>query len=230
MKVIDSLPSSNSALAGRADAAPSQTPQAPGGALGKDQFLELFIAQLKNQDPLNPMDGQEFAAQLAQFSSVEQLTNINKQLTEQASLNQMIALGISTGNAIGTIGHTVTASDNQVLIGPEGATTVTVDVAGRGDAAKLRIIDENGKTVGSRDLGSVNAGRQSFAIGAAADGLPPGVYRYAIDVTDAAGNPIAVQHYTIARIDGISSSADGPVLRSGALRIPLISVVEIAAD
>ena len=44
------------------------------------------------------------------------------------------------------------------------------------------------------------------------------------------GNPIAVQHYTIARIDGIASSADGPVLRSGALRIPLISVVEIAAD
>ncbi len=228
--MINSLPPSNSALAGRAESSAPQTVQAPGGTLGKDEFLELFIAQLKNQDPLNPMDGQEFAAQLAQFSSVEQLTNINQQLTDQASLDQMIALGISTANAIGTIGHTVTASGNQVVIGPEGASTVTVDIAGRGSSATLRIIDQDGKTVGTRDLGSVAAGRQSFAIGDAADGLAPGVYHYAVDVADAAGNPIEVQPYTIARIDGISSSADGPILRAGPLRIPLISVVEIAGD
>jgi len=223
--VINSVQTNNSAQTGV-----PQTAQAPGGALGKDQFLELFIAQLKNQDPLNPMDGQEFAAQLAQFSSVEQLTNINKQLSDQAALGQMIALGISTGNAIGAIGHTVTASDNQLLIGPDGASTVTVDIAGRGSAATLRIIDENGQTVGSRNLGSVSAGRQSFAIGDAADGLAPGVYHYVVDVTDAAGNAIDVQHYTIARIDGVASSANGPILRAGPLQIPLISVVEIARD
>lgn len=228
--MIDSLPASNSALAGPAKSAAPQTVQAPGGTLGKDEFLELFIAQLKNQDPLNPMDGQEFAAQLAQFSSVEQLTNINEQLTDQASLDQMIALGISTANAIGAIGRTVTASGDQLLIGPDGATSVTVDIAGRGSSATLRIIDEDGKTVGTRDLGSVSPGRQSFAIGDAADGLAPGVYHYTVDVTDDAGNPIEVQQYTIARIDGIASSADGPILRAGPLRIPLISVVEIAGD
>ena len=51
-------------------------------ALGKDEFLKLLVAQMKNQDPMNPMDGQQMAAQLAQFSSVEQLINANDTLAK----------------------------------------------------------------------------------------------------------------------------------------------------
>ncbi len=53
-----------------------------GGAMGKNEFLKLLVAQMSNQDPLNPMDGKEMAAQLAQFSSVEQLLNINTKLDD----------------------------------------------------------------------------------------------------------------------------------------------------
>ena len=53
-----------------------------GGKLGKDEFLKLLVAQLTNQDPLNPADGQEMAAQLAHFSSVEQLQNANDTLAQ----------------------------------------------------------------------------------------------------------------------------------------------------
>ena len=65
--------------------APAAAPKAAGGAMGKEEFLKLFVAQMKNQDPLNPMEGQEMAAQLAQFSSVEQLINLNQQLEAQTS-------------------------------------------------------------------------------------------------------------------------------------------------
>ena len=51
-------------------------------SLGKDEFLKLLVAQMKNQDPLNPMDGQQMAAQLAQFSSVEQLVTANDTLAK----------------------------------------------------------------------------------------------------------------------------------------------------
>jgi flagellar basal-body rod modification protein FlgD len=55
---------------------------AAGGPMGKDEFVKLLVTELSNQDPLNPMDGKELAAQLAQFSSVEQLMNINSKLDD----------------------------------------------------------------------------------------------------------------------------------------------------
>ena len=56
--------------------------------LGKDAFLRLLIAQLTNQDPLNPMDDREFIAQMAQFSALEQMTNLNKTLESMASIDK----------------------------------------------------------------------------------------------------------------------------------------------
>ena len=77
--------------------APAATPAQPGNAgtsaprtlptnskgMGQDEFLKMLVAQLKNQDPLNPMDGKDMAAQLAQFSTVEQLIAMNMVTTKQ---------------------------------------------------------------------------------------------------------------------------------------------------
>ena len=62
-------------------AAPSALAGA-GGKMGKDEFLKLLVAQMRHQDPMDPMDGQQMAAQLAQFSSVEQLVSANERLDE----------------------------------------------------------------------------------------------------------------------------------------------------
>ena len=74
-------------------------------ALGKDEFFKMLIAQLKNQDPLNPLDGTAFSAQLAQFSSLEQLTNLNAALTAQ---NQNFA-SLLNAQSVNLIGKEVTA-------------------------------------------------------------------------------------------------------------------------
>jgi len=65
--------------------------------LGKDAFLRLLIAQLSNQDPLNPMDDREFIAQMAQFSALEQMTQLNKTMDGMANLNKYSAV-----NYVGT--------------------------------------------------------------------------------------------------------------------------------
>ena len=72
--------------------------------LGKDQFLKLFVAQLQHQDPMNPMQDQDFMGQMASFSTLEQVTNL-------ATANAAIATNLSLDHSVGLIGRTVTWTD-----------------------------------------------------------------------------------------------------------------------
>lgn len=202
--------------------------QGPGGKMGKDEFLKLFVAQIRHQDPLNPMQGDQLAAQLAQFTSVEQLIQMNKQMETQASGNASILDALHTTSAMGMLGRTVMADGDGVAVGAGGAGAVTADIGGAGGAATLRILDKSGREVGSRVLGNVPAGRQTFDLGTAAAGLPEGAYSYTIDVSDGTKEPVPVRTFTRGTIDGIQSGANGPVLTSGPFVIPFGSIVEIA--
>ena len=88
-----------------------------GSALGKDDFLKILVAQLQAQDPLAPMEGQEFASQLAQFSSLEQLTNVNDNL----ETSQAFDIAMSNSSAIALIGKNVDAPGNTVDLKSGGA-------------------------------------------------------------------------------------------------------------
>ena len=66
-------------------------------AVNKDEFLKLFVAQLKNQSPLDPLKGHEFIAQLAQFSTVEQLTSLNSSFADEFRFQQLIGGGNLVG-------------------------------------------------------------------------------------------------------------------------------------
>lgn len=78
--------------------------------LGKDEFLKLFTNQLKYQDPLKPMDSTDFTSQLAQFSSLEQLFNMNNNVERLIAFQQSLNNGMATG----LIGKFVKTTDNVV--------------------------------------------------------------------------------------------------------------------
>ncbi|AIQ47859.1 flagellar hook capping protein [Paenibacillus sp. FSL R7-0273] len=88
--------------------------------LGKDQFLKILITQLQNQDPMQPMEDKEFIAQMAQFSSVEQLMNISTQLT---AMNQ------SLGSVSGLIGKDITWNDASTEL-PKSGNVESIVVSG----------------------------------------------------------------------------------------------------
>ncbi len=73
-------------------------------ALGKDQFLQLLITQLRHQDPISPVEDKEFVAQLAQFSSLEQMQNLNSNMSEMMLAQQKLT---SLGQATQMIGQHV---------------------------------------------------------------------------------------------------------------------------
>src|SRR4051812_3114752 len=87
-----------------ASSTPTATTQAASGKnaeLGKDQFLKLFVAQLQHQDPMNPMQDQDFMGQMASFSTLEQVTNL-------AKANEALATTSALSQSVGLIGRTVT--------------------------------------------------------------------------------------------------------------------------
>jgi flagellar basal-body rod modification protein FlgD len=182
---------------------------------------------MKNQDPMNPMQGDQMAAQLAQFSSLEQLTQMNQTLSGQHTDNLGLLGALQTSAGIGAIGHTVIATGNELAVGPNGPSSVTVDVSGAGTGT-LTIYDSNGTAVGTRDLGALVGGnKQSINLGSAIDGLPPGTYTYGVTVKDSSGNPVSVTTYMSGRVDGVQATSQGIVLTSGGLTIPYSSVVQI---
>jgi flagellar basal-body rod modification protein FlgD len=202
-----------------------------GGKMGKDEFMKMLVAQLKNQDPLNPMQGQDLAVQLAQFSSVEQLMNINQTLQGQSGSESTVIQALNSTAAIGAIGKNAIAIGNSVNIPAKdpGSTTVTASIGGAGGPATLHLFDASGKEVGTRELGIVESGKQTFALGDAAKDLAPGVYTYSIDAKDFQGKPVDVQTFISGRIDGVRYGKDGPVFTMGGITIPLGSIVEIGA-
>ncbi len=97
--------------------------------LGKDDFLQLLIAQLANQDPLSPMENTEFIAQMAQFSSLEQMTNMSTGFTQLANM-------LNSSEAVSTVGRTVQIADGDNVI------TGTVDATTRGEDPMI-IVNDN---------------------------------------------------------------------------------------
>ncbi|RMH19036.1 MAG: hypothetical protein D6701_05465 [Gemmatimonadetes bacterium] len=194
--------------------------------LGKDEFLKLFVAQLRNQDPLNPMNADQLAAQLAQFSSVEQLIQLNETMAGQSETNKAIALALNGNTALATIGKTVLATGDQVQVTGDASDAVTVSLEGPGQVT-LRIFDAAGNEVGSRDVGVLNAGRNEIALGDAASGLAPGQYRYEVEVTGPTGDSVGATTFVKVRVDGVRYGPEGPVLLAGTLEIPLSNVAEI---
>ena len=107
-------------------------PSNPKGALGKDDFLKMLVAQMQHQDPLSPMDGQQMAAQLAQFSSVEQLVSINDTLKTQGGSNAALVEALGGSLSLGAIGK-------QVEVDPTRATDRNGNPAPAGAALHGRV-------------------------------------------------------------------------------------------
>ncbi len=190
-----------------------------------DTFLSLLTTQLKNQDPLEPMDSAEFTQQLEQFTGVAQSIATNTNLEQLLSLQ----LAQQTASAVGYIGQKVTAK-SEVGELKDGKATWEYDLAGAAAAVEIQVADADGNVVYSAS-GETAAGSHSFTwdgenqFGAQE---PEGLYSITVNAVDSAGESISTTTYTTGTVDGVENTEAGPQLTIGQMKVPVLSVVTIS--
>jgi flagellar basal-body rod modification protein FlgD len=195
--------------------------------MDKDAFMKLMLAQMKHQDPTNPMQSHELAAQLAQFSSVEQLQNVNKTLDEMRA-GQKPSEGFQALNFIGK----AVSGDSSKLARVKGDKTHDISFSLPDDAqeTKVRVRNASGEVIRTVDLKSLKKGENNFTWnGLDERGVPApaGDYQLFIEATNANGAKLAVKTEFDGVITGLSYGADGPVLMVGTQTIKLKDVKKI---
>ena len=165
--------------------------------LGKNDFLQMLVAQLQNQDPLNPMDGTDFVAQLATFSSLEQLTNMNSQLN-QLGLYQTT---MTNTQAVNLLGKEVTVNQSNGFQVNGSTADFSYNLALPAERVSIAIYDSSGKEVDRIDAGKQGLGLQTmtWAKGNNADG----VYSYIVNAYDVNGDRIPVETMMTGKVTAV---------------------------
>ncbi|WP_377161414.1 flagellar hook assembly protein FlgD [Roseateles sp. UC29_93] len=122
-----------------------------------DRFLKLLVAQLQNQDPMNPMDNAAVTTQMAQIQTVTGVSTLNSSIQALGSqFGQMQAL-----QSVSLVGRDVTVPGNKISVA-DGKSTMSFDLGGAADAVKLEILNGAGEVISTQDLGKMKAGMQSY--------------------------------------------------------------------
>ena len=206
--------------------------EATSANLGKNDFLKLLTTQLKNQDPSSPMKGREFAAQLAQFSSVEQLTNISSQIKEQGRSDGTLAQSINDSIATDLIGRTVETSGNTMQWTGEGEATFGLDLERPAAEATVTIRDAGGNAVHTQTLEDVSKTSEVSWDGTADGGgqVPEGTYSVDVSATSGSGDTIQGTARLEGTVDRVTLKNGGTFLWIGGAQVSMGRVQSIAAQ
>jgi flagellar basal-body rod modification protein FlgD len=183
--------------------------------LDKDAFFKLMLAQMKNQDPTNPMKSHEMAAQLANFSSLEQMQNMNKTLEELKNAQKPS----ENFQALNLIGKAVAGDSSKVVRGVSDTGhdfRFSLPMAGAEVTVKVR--DADGAVVREYNLKGLKQGENKLTWnGEDSKGMKalPGEYQFIAEAKTADGKKMGIKTDFDGVITGVSYSSEGPVLNVG---------------
>jgi flagellar basal-body rod modification protein FlgD len=173
-----------------------------------NEFLTLLTTQLQNQDPLNPMDTNQFTQQLVEMSSVEQQINMNSQMSTLISLQQ----SAQSADAAQFLGATVTVNGATAQLA-NGTATWNYSVTSPATAT-VTVTKSSGQTVYTQS-GTVQPGQQQFTwngVGTNGQTYPAGAYTMSITATGANGKSVAVSTQVEGQVSAVNLSANPPLL------------------
>lgn len=184
--------------------------------LGSDVFLRLLVTQLQSQDPTNPLQNEDFVAQLAQFTTLEQTTSTNKLLERLiAQDTQRTQLDL-----VNLIGRTVVSQGDTVSLGKDDEATLAYALSGTATRVNIEVLGPNQEVI--RKITSTNFEKpgahqvQWDGLNEAGDRVPEGVYQFRVKAEDANKQPVSNFTFARERVANIVFGTESPVvLQSG---------------
>ncbi len=208
--------------------APNTKAQAPDDdGLDRQAFLELLVTQLRYQNPMEPVGNTEFIAQTAQFSSLEQMQDLNKSVQSLIKLQE----SASKTAVLNLIGKRVIIEDSTISL--SGVEPVDLHYSFAEDAnVVITVYNANETPVATIEVGEQAAGEHTFVWdGLNSEGIrvSDGEYMYEVSAVNANGREIEVLEAVSGIVDGVIFD-DEPYVSIGDLRAPLSAVTEVLLD
>lgn len=172
--------------------------------LGKDDFLKLLTVQLRYQDPLNPMENTEFVAQMAQFSSLEQLQNMNQTMERSQAAEAELQAAFKNNLVTSLVGKAVEVPTQEVAYDGE-TTEVAYRLGPQARSASLQILDARGQMVRELELDTSQAYNTVEWDGKSVSGdkVPKGAYLAVVTAAGPGGVPVEADMLKRVRVDAV---------------------------
>ena len=204
----------------------AQTAQQPTQELGEQEFLNLLMTQLGNQDPLNPMQSAEFADQISSMNQVKQLMGANERLDQ-------LMMGMTSMNnqsAVQLVGKDVVASGSTFEHAGGEVHDLQFELAEPADRVTVTVRDAEGRVVKTIDSFDREGGMQSIAWNGTDDALQAGAagtMTFEVNAEDGDGNPIAVDTYVRGIVEELRFDQGFPMLVIGGAEVRLDQILRV---
>lgn len=209
---------------------PSATRAFGSSRLGKDDFLNLLVTQLRYQNPLEPLKDSDFVAQLAQFSSLEQLENINSTLGYSAELDYILSQTIANTMATTIIGKEVVAGGNTVYHTYDSNDDLHFRLDAYAADIEISIYNDSGTLIRTLTLEDLEEGMNSCDWDGKDDSgtnVAGGEYTFSVSATDNAGNVVGTQTRIVGIVESVRYENNQGYLIIGGQRISMSDIIQI---
>lgn len=204
----------------------SAPPSPPSQEIGQEEFLNLLMAQLANQDPLNPLDSAQFIDQVASMNQVQQLVGANDRL-------DALMLGLTSLNnqsAVDLVGEEVVARGDTVRHEAGASHELRFDLAGQAEHAKVTVKDAAGNVVWEAEMTDLLAGENKISwpgVDAGGKDVAPGDYTFEVAANAEGGTAVDATLYITGRVEELRFDQGFPVLLVGGEEVTLDGILRV---